>query len=323
MDLRQLRYFTAVARERNFTRAAEILHIAQPPLSRQIQLLEEELGVALIVRKSRPIRLTDAGRLFYEQALQVLGRVDQMKDATRRVGMNRNRVLSIGFVASTLYGGLPALVRKLRQNAPELDIQLLEMLSIQQIPALKEGRIDIGFGRLKHGDPNVVSTVLREERLVVALPQGTPLARETTPLPLPAIGGQRLIVYPKEPRPSYADQVLALLQDEDIRPADVLEVREIQTALGLVAAESGICIIPSSARQMRPDVRYRMIDNARAVSPVILNHRAGDSSRYLDLVKTLIRDMYAENPAWLEANNLPIPSPDGLGRDEPHHPPPR
>lgn len=309
MDLRQLRYFAAVARERNFTRAAEILHIAQPPLSRQIQLLEEELGVALIIRKSRPIKLTDAGRLFYEQALQVLGRVDQMKDATRRVGMNRNRVLSIGFVPSTLYGGLPSLVRKLRQNAPELDIQLLELLSVQQIPALKEGRIDLGFGRLKHNDPNVVSTVLREERLVAALPQDTPLARDSAPLPLAMLSGQKLIVYPKEPRPSYADQILSLLQDEGVRPAEVLEVREIQTALGLVAAESGICIIPSSARQMRSDVRYRLIDDPRATSPVILNHRAGDASRYLDLVKRLIRDMYAENPAWLEANNVRQPLP--------------
>lgn len=304
MDLRQLRYFAAVARERNFTRAAAILHIAQPPLSRQIQLLEEELGVTLILRKTRPITLTDAGRLFYEQALQVLGRVDQMTDATRRVGLNRNKVLSIGFVASTLYGGLPSLVRKLRQNAPELDIQLLEMLSIQQIPALKEGRIDLGFGRLIHGDPNISSTVLREERLVAALAPGTALAEEAgKPLPLAALSGQKMIVYPKEPRPSYADQILKLLQDDDVYPSEVLEVREIQTALGLVAADSGICIIPASARQMRSDVMYRPIEGPRAVSPVILSHRKGDVSRDLGLVKRLIREMYAENPAWLEASH--------------------
>lgn len=310
MDLRQLRYFVAVARERNFTRAAEQLNIAQPPLSRQIQLLEEELGVVLITRKTRPVKLTDAGRLFYEQALQVLGRVDQMKDATRRVGMNRNRVLSIGFVASTLYGGLPVLVRKLRQNAPELDIQLLEMLSIQQVAALKEGRIDIGFGRMRHSDPNVASTTLREERLVVALPQDSALAQDGAPIRLSDIADQRLIVYPKEPRPSYADQVLNLLQAEEVRPRDVLEVREIQTALGLVAADSGVCIIPSSARQMRSDVRYRVIDSPHATSPVILSHRSGDTSRYLDLVRRLIREMYAEKPAWLEANNLGVPNPE-------------
>lgn len=305
MDLRQLRYFVAVARERNFTRAAQMLHIAQPPLSRQIQLLEEELGVLLIVRKSRPVRLTDAGRLFYEQALQVLGRVDQMRDATRRVGLNQNSVLSIGFVASTLYGGLPSLVRKLRQHAPELDIQLLELFSMQQIAALKEGRIDIGFGRVRHNDPNVIGVVLREERLVVAVPNGTPLAEECTPMSIRRLEGERLIVYPKEPRPSYADQVLNLLNNHEVRPAAVHEVREIQTALGLVAAETGVCVIPASARQTRSDVRYRLIEETDATSPVILNHRVGDNSFYIDLVKRLIREMYAENPPWLDfANNF-------------------
>ncbi|UWU26095.1 LysR family transcriptional regulator (plasmid) [Rhizobium sp. CB3060] len=306
MELRQLRYFVAVAKVRNFTRAAEILNIAQPPLSRQIQLLEEELGVELIVR-NRPIRLTAAGRLFYEQSLQILGRIDQMRDATRRIGLSQNTVLSIGFVASTLYGGLPSLVRKLRQNAPDLDIQLLEMVSVQQLPALKEGRIDIGFGRLYHSDPNIVGIVLREERLVVAVPKGSPLAQETGPVPVAALSGQRLIVYPKEPRPGYADHVLSLLHGHDVWPAEVHEVREIQTALGLVAAESGLCVVPSSARQLRSDVCYRLLEGARTTSPVILNHRVGDTSPHIELVKSLIQEMYAENPPWLSIeHNLPV-----------------
>ncbi|AHK46321.1 putative transcriptional regulator, LysR family [Ensifer adhaerens OV14] len=307
MDLRQLRYFIAVARERNFTRAAEMLHIAQPPLSRQIQLLEEELGVTLLTRKSRPVRLTEAGRLFYEQAMQVLGRVEQMKEATRRVGLNQHSVLSIGFVASTLYGGLPTLVRKLRQHAPNLDIQLLELMSMQQIQALKEGRIDVGFGRVRHADPSVASIVLRQERLVAAIPQETALAADTSPLPMKALLSQNLIVYPKEPRPSFADQVLSLLHDHDVRPPEVQEVREIQTALGLVAAAAGVCIIPSSARQMRNDVHYRLLEGEHATSPVILNHRANDNGYYIDLIKQLIQEMYAENPPWLALeHNLPF-----------------
>jgi DNA-binding transcriptional LysR family regulator len=300
MDLRQMRYFATVARERNFTRAAEILHIAQPPLSRQIQLLEEELGVQLIERSTRPLKLTEAGRLFYEQALQVLGRVEQMRAATRRVGLNQNSVLSIGFVASTLYGGLPSLVRKLRHAAPDLDIQLIEMVSTLQIPALMEGRIDIGFGRLRHSDPNVLGTVLREERLIVAAPHDTPLGLDSTPLPVAALDGQKLIVYPKEPRPSYADQVLNILHRHDVRPGEVHEVREIQTALGLVAADYGLCIIPASARQMRSDVRYRLLEGDDVTSPVILNHRVNDTSYAIGLVKRLIREMYDENPPWLD-----------------------
>lgn len=306
MDLRQLRYFVAVARERNFTKASQLLNIAQPPLSRQIQSLEEELGVALLYRNSRPVRLTEAGRLFYEQALQVLGRVEQMRSATRRVGLNQNSVLSIGFVASTLYGGLPSLVRKLRQRAPDLEIQVLEMMSVQQIPALKEGRIDIGFGRMHHTDPNIVRIVLREERLVAAIPKGTPLAEHSGALTVAALTGQKLIVYPKEPRPGYADHVLNLVHGHDARPTEVQEVREIQTALGLVAAEAGVCIIPSSARQMRSDVHYRLLEGERTTSPVILYHRIGDNSHYIELVKDLIREMYAENPPWLSLeHNLP------------------
>lgn len=307
MDLRQLRYFVAVARERNFTRAAQMLHIAQPPLSRQIQLLEEELGVLLIARNSRPVKLTDAGRVFYEQALQVLGRVDQMREATRRVGLSQNSVLSIGFVASLLYGGLPPLVRKLRQHASELDIQLLELFSMQQIAALKEGRIDIGFGRVRHRDPGVVGTVLREERLVVAVPRASQLAREGGPVSVRRLEGERLVVYPKEPRPSYADQVLNLLNNHEVRPADVQEVREIQTALGLVAAEAGVCVIPASARQTRSDVEYRLIEEKDATSPVILYHRVGDNSAPIDLVKGLIREMYAENPPWLDFEHNVMP----------------
>ncbi|MDO5633205.1 MAG: LysR family transcriptional regulator [Paracoccus sp. (in: a-proteobacteria)] len=300
MDLRQLRYFVAVARERNFTRAAEALNIAQPPLSRQIQLLEEELGVALILRSSRPLRLTEAGRLFYEQALQVLGRVEQLAESTRRVGRNQNRLLSIGFVASTLYGGLPALVRKLRSLEPDLDIRLLELLSAQQVAALKEGRIDVGFGRLRYSDPAIASTTLRNERLIVALPRADPLAAASTPVGLAALAGQRLIIYPNEPRPSYADYILNLLRDAEVAGIEVQEVREIQTALGLVAAEAGICIIPRSASQMRSDVHYRPLADPQATSPIIISHRAGDGSATLETIRKLIAEMYAENPPWLD-----------------------
>ncbi|MDE3029374.1 MAG: LysR family transcriptional regulator, partial [Paracoccaceae bacterium] len=103
------------------------------------------------------------------------------------------------------------------------------MVSVQQILALKEGRIDIGFGRVRQSDPAVTSITLREERLCAAIPQWSPLAKDSSPLQLGALDGQKIIVYPKEPRPSYADQVLNILLDHDVHPAEVQEVREIQT----------------------------------------------------------------------------------------------
>ena len=166
LELRQLRYFVAVARERNFTRAAEALRIAQPPLSRQIQQLEDELGVTLIERGSRPVRLTDGGRLLYEQAVQVLERVEETKAIARRLQELGRRRFSFGFVPSTLYGYLPEVIRRYRDARPGVELTLLELTSLEQIAALKEGRIDVGFGRIPFDDPLVERRLLRNERLI-------------------------------------------------------------------------------------------------------------------------------------------------------------
>ncbi|MEF9963568.1 MAG: LysR family transcriptional regulator [Comamonas sp.] len=312
MDLRHIRYFVAVATTRNFTRAAEQMHIAQPPFSRQIQQLEDELGVQLIQRNSRPVRLTEAGRLFYEQSLQVLQRVEQMKSAARQVGLNQRQSISIAYVASTLYGGLPMLVRMFRKRYPDVDVHLVDMGSIQQIQELRSGRIDLGFGRIRTNDTSVARTVLREEKLVLAIAPGTSLAADTGRIRLPELAGQRLIVYPKDPRPSFADHVLGLLHDQGIQPAEVHEVRELQAGLGLVAAEMGVCIVPSAAR-LRSDLVYRLIDDERATSPIILSHRVNDDSWYIAAIKELTAEMYAQNPPWLDVETNAFPAADRGG----------
>ena len=120
MDLRQLRYFVTLVNERNFTRAADRLRIAQPPLSRQIQQLEAEIGAELIDRSARPLRLTEPGRLFYEQAVQVLARVEEMRSMMSRALVIEKRRFVIGFVASTIYAHLPELIREFRAEAPTL-----------------------------------------------------------------------------------------------------------------------------------------------------------------------------------------------------------
>ena len=147
---------------------------------------------------------------------------------------------------------------------------------------------------------------MREERLLLALPPSSPLAANKGRISLKEIAQERLIVFPKEPRPSYADHVLSLLNDQNIRLSEVHEVRELQAALGLVACEMGVCIIPAAAR-LRSDLVYRLIDDERATSPVILSHRVNDDSWYIDAIKELIGEMYSLNPAWLdfETNNIP------------------
>jgi len=315
MDLRQLRYFVAVATTRNFTRAAEQMHIAQPPLSRQIQQLEEELGVQLIQRNTRPVRLTEAGRQFYEHSLQVLQRVEQMKTTARQVGRHQRQSITVAYVASTLYGGLPMLVRAFRQRYPDTDIQLVDLNSVQQINELKAGRIDLGFGRIRSRDTSVARTVLREERLALAVLPDSPLAASKGPISLKEIAHQRLLVYPKEPRPSFADHVLGLLHDQAVPLAEVHEVRELQAALGLVAAEMGVCIVPTASR-VRSDLVYRLISDEQATSPIILSHRLNDDSWYIPAIKQLIAEMYAQNPPWLDLGTNVFPAAPSDGRPE-------
>ncbi len=307
MELRQLRYFLAVARERNFSRAAEVLHIAQPPLSRQIQQLEEELGVLLIDRSSRPLDLTEAGRFFYEQAGQILARTEHMREQTRKIGMSKRERYVIGCVGSTLYGGIPDLVRRMRRRWPDLDIEIRELMSTEQITALKERRIDIGFGRVRFNDREIERLTLREERLVVAFPKGHPKSLSSEPIALAELEGEPLIVYPSTPRPSFADEILNMLTEQGISPGNVEEVREIQTALGIVAAGVSSCIIPAASQRQRPDdVCYRMIKDEKATSPIIMSFRRDDAKGRIEEIKQLIREMYADNPPWLQLSNVQL-----------------
>ena len=281
MELRHLRYFVTVAAERSFSRASEKLHIAQPPLSRQIQQLEEELGSQLLHR-GRPITLTESGRYLFEQALQILQRTDEMGAMTRRIGAGKKRQFGIGFVASTLYSTLPELIRSFRSRAPDVEIVLSELTTLEQVAALKQGRIDVGFGRLLFDDDAVSRHVLQEEKLSVAVPPGHVLSRHRRSVKLKHTVEGPLILYPNAPRPSYADQVLSFYRKLGLKPKVGFEARELQTALGLVAAGVGIALVPSSVRRLgRNDVKYIALDEAEVVSPIIVSFRANDRSSLL------------------------------------------
>ncbi|MET0321152.1 MAG: LysR family transcriptional regulator [Duganella sp.] len=292
MELRHLRYFVAVADEKNFTRAAKRLFIAQPPLSRQIQQLEDELGVLLIEKGSRPLRLTEAGKFFHAHAQTLLASAAELKTMTQRVG-NIEHTLSLGFVASTLYGLLPQILRRFRERYANVEVHFHEMTTMEQIQALKDGVIDVGFGRVRSEDPNIRRIVLREEPLVVALPVGHAAAASSAPVKLVALQTECLIVYPRTPRPSFADQILGVLAERSIVPRKVLEVRELQIAIGMVAAGEGVAIVPDSLQGMRrDDVVYRAIVDRHAVSPVMFSVRKSDRSEELKNMLAVIYEVY-------------------------------
>jgi DNA-binding transcriptional LysR family regulator len=303
LELRHLRYFDAVATERNFTRAAERLGIAQPPLSRQIRDLEIELGVSLFERGTRPVKLTEAGRLFHEQAAQVLANFEQMRQSMKLFAAHEHRRYVIGFVGSVAYGAMPEMIRTFRSAAPQVEVHLVGMTTVEQISALRDGRIDAGIGRIRVEDPGVRRVTLSFEPLVAALAADHPLAVRGGSLALKELVSETLVVYPSQPRPSYADFVLRLLRDHGLRPSRVSEVRDVQTALGLVAAQLGCALVPATMdRLQRSDIAYRALEGTNIHSPIILSTRIGDVSEATRTLEQIGRQIYSEEPASAAGN---------------------
>lgn len=290
MELRHLRYFIAVAEEKSFNKAAERLFISQPPLSRQIKQLEDEVGAVLIDREHRPLKLTEAGEFFYEHALQILTKSDNLRSMTQRKG-SLNRSFSIGFVPSILYGILPKIIARFREVYPNIHIKLLELNSWEQTQALTSGKIDVGFGRLQFEDASVRRILLRQESLVVAAPKSHPLvANLLKSVELVDLVNENLLLYPNKPRPSFIDYILELFESRNLKANYFTEVRELHIALGLVAAGEGLTIVPKTLEHLRSqEISYVALEDDFLTSPVIMNIRHFDKS---EVLKTLLDITY-------------------------------
>lgn len=290
MELRHLRYFVAVAEEKSFNKAAERLFISQPPLSRQIRQLEEEIGVTLIDRDNRPLKLTEAGEFFYDHALQIIKKSDDLRAMTFRKGSFDNS-LSIGFVSSILYGILPKVIARFREVYPNIEIKLYELNSWQQTQGLVDGKIDVGFGRLLFEDASIRRMVLREENLVVAIPVSHALVKENrTSINLMDLTNENLLLYPTAPRPSFIDYVLELFESRNLKANYLTEVRELHIALGLVAAGEGLTIVPKTLEHLRnQEVSYLPFEDGLLTSPIVMSVRHFDKSK---LLKTLLDVTY-------------------------------
>jgi len=216
-----------------------------------------------LLERGRPLRLTEAGRFFHEHSSTLLEQLGKVCDSTRRIGSGEKAWLGIGFAPSTLYGVLPELIRRLRSDAG-LELGLSEMTTVQQVEALKAGRIDIGFGRIHIDDAAVQQQVLTLDPLVAALPAGHALL--PGPVSLAELAREPFVLYPGNPRPSYADHVLALFD------AHGLQIRVAQWTL-----------VPASVQVLhRVDIDYAPLQEAQATSPIIISQRIGDASPALD-----------------------------------------
>lgn len=293
MELHHLRCFCAVAEELNLTKAAQNLHMAQPPLTRKIKQLEEEIGAQLFIRQPRGLSLTPAGQFFYEHSLQILEKVDTTIHATRHMVRSKRELFGIGFVPSVFLGQLPTLVRQLRQN-DDAELTLSELTTVQQIQALKAGRIDIGFGRLRIDDPEIEQEVLFEEPMVAAVPAGHIL--EGTQPTIAELSNYPMVLFPASPRPSMADIVLGMFRRRGMKVNVVQETNELQTTLGLIASGFGITLVPEQVcRLQRDGISYVYLADTDITIPIICSRRKGDPLTPIMQETNAILEILVEN----------------------------
>lgn len=280
MDIRQMKYFIAVVDESSFTKAAEKLFIAQPPLSRAIQNLEEELEVSLLVRNTRSIELTEAGKYFYENAKKIVQSNIHLKKMTQQIG-GANKTLRIGYIGSAMYSELAKCIKDYRSLYPDTAIQIKEMNTLTQISTLKSGQIDIGIGRLRTIDLEIESMVLKEERLFVAFHKEHLLLQGNTNdfIKLEDIVDEPLILFPDTPQPNFCSNIIEIFSTKMMIPTNLFQpVHDVHSALGLVMSGLGISIVSEGLVNIyNKDLIFVPLMESFAVTPIILSYRKNES----------------------------------------------
>jgi DNA-binding transcriptional LysR family regulator len=289
MELRHLHYFIAVAEELHFSRAAERLHISQPPLSQQIRDLEEELGVKLFERSKRQVHLTEAGKAFLERSYLVFAQLEQAIAVTQQIGQGEVGRLAIGFVDSAMYTVLPEILRMFRERFPAVELRLNELTTVQQIHALHHKQIDVGIVRAAITEPGLRMECLLQESLVLALPESHPLSSQAQ-VSLSTLADESFILFPAKLGPIFYEEIMDLCQQSGFRPKVSQEAVQMQTIVGLVAAGLGIAFVPAAMQNFhRSGVIYKPLQEQIHKIGLYLTWRQHDSSPVISAFLNLTR----------------------------------
>jgi DNA-binding transcriptional LysR family regulator len=282
VELRHLRYFVAVAEECHFGRAAERLHIAQPPLSQQIKQLETDLGVQLLTRSTRKVELTPAGARYLERARTILASIDAAGTEASRVAAGEIGRVAIGFTGSATYDLLPRLARVLREDFPPITLDLKgEMLTPNQVAALLDRRLDLGFLRPPVRSPDLDVRVLRREPLIAVLPEPHRLAAQPR-VRLAELRSEPFICYPSHRRSVVYDAVFDACRGAGFTPHEIVEVAETSTMVSFVAAGLGIALVPASVQHLQiTGAVYRPLAGTTVEVELAVATRADDRSPHL------------------------------------------
>ena len=250
METRHLRYFCVLAEQLHFTKAALLLNVAQPALSLQIRQLEKELGVELMERSNRRVRLTPSGEVLLEHARRILDQLEQASRDTTRVGRGEAGSLVIGVVTTAVCSVLPEMLRNFRRVAPHINIDIREMEPGEQVDALQREKIDIGLLFLSIDDPAFDSMVVARERLILAMPAS--YETNSKAVKLADLKDETFMIPRRQPVGGYHEMVLETLARAGIERPRLQPTRLLQTAVFLAAGQLGVALVPESFRRHLP-----------------------------------------------------------------------
>lgn len=271
MKISQLRYFLVLAEELHFVKAAARLNVSQPPLSRQIQALEQELGFALFVRGNQRVHLTEAGMAFHRDIKQTFASLDRA--VVHAQGVSRGEVgrLVIGMTGSVSFGVLPRVLSRFHRDFPQVRIELQHLIKAEQIEALAGSRITLGLTRSPVRDPAMNSEAIHQEPFIVALHEEHPLATRKV-VPLEKLAHDKFVLYRGNSWPSVAEEIIDLCDAAGFSPHIDQDTGEMQTAVSLVSAGLGVTVVADCIRSLQlPHVVYRPL-TVRGKKPLTRLH---------------------------------------------------
>ncbi|GAB2660481.1 LysR substrate-binding domain-containing protein [Nocardia goodfellowii] len=258
LSLEQVRGFVAVAEECSFRRAAERLRMTQPPLSRQIQKLERDIGVVLFDRSQRRVTLTPAGAAFLVEARRLLALADAAPSMARLVATGHTGTVRVGFTAASGFAFLGRFLNHLEQTLPDIELVLSEQVSADQLEDLRSGKLDLALVRPMFDRTEFDSRLVHSEPLVLVVPKDHRLADEKR-VPIEALSGENLLVFAPGPAHYFAELLQRVLAR--VHYTSTHQIAQVHTMLALVAAGRGLAIVPGSTAQLRPDgLRFRPLD---------------------------------------------------------------
>ncbi|MEE1923321.1 LysR substrate-binding domain-containing protein [Pseudomonas sp. 148P] len=287
--IRHLWLFLAVAEEQNFGRAAKRLGMTQPPLTEQIQILEQALKVKLFERSRRGARLTPVGQAILPAVRKFADQLERLELAVEEAVAGHQGMLTIGAISSAMFDVLPGALERFKQDYPQVSVSVREIDSVEAVPALESGDIDVAFARLDGDLGNAIQWLpLTEERLMVALPAEHPLAARSR-VSLASLASEPLVMFARKVSPVYFDNLVATCRANGFSPRVLHEVRSVASQIAFVSCGQGIALVPAAMKKLAPaNVVLRSLTQKVSVVTTTL---AWNSTRSNPLAEALVAQM--------------------------------